>query len=68
MTFTLNGKANSDFNGPPSVTHLLESLGLAGGGPVLVELDGIALRPREFAEKQISDGAKVEIIRVAAGG
>jgi thiamine biosynthesis protein ThiS len=68
MTFTLNGKANSDFDESPSVAQLLESLGLAGGGPVLVELDGIALRPREFAENRISDGAKVEIIKIAAGG
>lgn len=68
MSFTLNGKANRDFESSPSVAQLLESLGLVDAGPVLVELDGVALRPREFAEKQVSDGARVEIIRVAAGG
>ena len=67
MNIMLNGKSNSDFELPLTVTELLEELGL-GGQPVLVELDEVALRPREFAGTQVEDGARVEIIRVAAGG
>ena len=67
MKITLNGKATERFTAPLKVVDLLDELGF-GGQLVLVELDGTALRPREFAEKQIEDGAVVEIIRVAAGG
>ena len=67
MKVTLNGKATARFPAPLKVTALLDELGFAGQ-LVLVELDGIALRPREFAEKQVEDGAVVEVIRVAAGG
>ncbi len=67
MTFSLNGSPTSDYEAPLSVAALLEELQLAGS-PVLVELDGVALRPREFATRQIGDGSRVEILRVAAGG
>jgi hypothetical protein len=36
--------------------------------PVLVELNEVALRPREFGEARVDDGAQLEIVRVAAGG
>ena len=49
------------------VADLLSQLGLVGQ-PVLVELDGTALHAREHADVQITDGAVVEIIRIAAGG
>ena len=67
MKITLNGKSNEEFEAPLRVTELLEKLGLTGQ-PVLVELNEVALRPREFAEAMVEDGAQVEIIRVAAGG
>ena len=67
MKITLNGKENDDYAAPLSVAELLEQLGL-NGQPVLVELDEVALRPREFARATVADGARVEIIRVAAGG
>ena len=67
MKITLNGKANEEFDAPFSVTDLLEKLGLTGQ-PVLVELNEVALRPREFDEARVDDGAQLEIIRVAAGG
>ena len=67
MKITLNGKATDQFDAPLSVTALLEKLGLTGQ-PVLVELNEVALRPREFDETKVEDGAQLEIIRVAAGG
>lgn len=67
MKIVLNGKINGEFDAPLNVSELLERLGLSGQ-PVLVELDEIALRPRDYPETLVRDGAKLEIIRVAAGG
>ncbi len=67
MKITLNGKANEEFEAPLSVAELLESLEFSGQ-PVLVELNETALHPREFDTAKIEDGAKLEIIRIAAGG
>ena len=67
MKITLNGKPTDEFEAPLSVTELLERLGFAGH-PVLVELDEVALRPRDFSDLMIEDGARLEIIRIAAGG
>ncbi len=68
MTITLNGTPNSDYAAPLSVAELIESLDIGAGAPVLVELDGTALRPRDYGESTVGEGAVVEIIRVAAGG
>ena len=50
-----------------AVSGLLEALGLAGR-PVVVEHNGKALFPREFAAAQLAEGDVVEIVRVVAGG
>ena len=67
MTITLNGNQTGDFEAPLSVSELLDQLGFTGQ-PVLVELNEVALRPREFDDSIVEDGAQVEIVRVAAGG
>lgn len=67
MQITLNGKRTEEYGYPLPVSSLLDQLGLTGQ-PVLVELNGIALHPREHAETTITEGAVVEIIRIAAGG
>ena len=67
MTITLNGEETSEYESPLPVSALLDRLGFQGK-PVLVELDGIALYPREFEEKQVEEGARVEVIQIAAGG
>lgn len=67
MTIVINGDSREEFSPPLNVTGLIEQLGLAGQ-PVLVELDEVALRPREYDATSVTDGARVEIIRVAAGG
>ncbi|MEM9480077.1 MAG: sulfur carrier protein ThiS [Verrucomicrobiota bacterium] len=67
MIFTLNGKETNEHQSGLSVGSLLDALGF-GGKPVLVELDGVALFPREFESTEIVDGAKVEVIQIAAGG
>ncbi|MBK1792300.1 sulfur carrier protein ThiS [Persicirhabdus sediminis] len=67
MTIQLNGKAHSLDEQTSSVSDLLASLGLAGK-PVVVELDKVALFPRQYAESQLVEGSCVEVISIAAGG
>lgn len=54
---------------PPETTvaGLLVELGLEGR-PVLVERNGDALFPRDFAVTALGDGDRVEIVRMVAGG
>ena len=35
---------------------------------VVVELNGEAVAPSEFSERQLSDGDSLEIVRIVAGG
>ena len=46
---------------------LLTQLGLEGQ-TVLVERNGLALFPRDFATTTLASGDRLEIIRIAAGG
>ena len=50
-----------------AVTDLLASLGLAGK-PVVVELNEQAVFPRDYENLQVSEGARVEVVTLAAGG
>lgn len=49
-----------------TVEELVAELGFSKGS-LLVELNGEALRPAEWA-KAIEEGARVELMRIAAGG
>lgn len=66
MTIFLNGKEHA-LDQPVSVQTLLESIGL-GNKPVVVELNKKALFPREYPDIVLAEGARVEIITIAAGG
>ncbi len=65
-TITLNGSPHP-VSAETTVTSLLESLGLAGK-PVVVELDGEAIFPRNHQQTRVREGARVEIVTLAAGG
>lgn len=68
MTITLNGESHELVKQPAyTVQQLVDELEL-GPQPVLVELDGEALYAREFADREITDGSVVEIVRMVAGG
>jgi len=67
MKITVNGKEDSSFNAPIYVTELLEHLKLLDL-PVVVEVNKVALRPREYSTTKLDDGALIEIIMIAAGG
>lgn len=66
MTVWLNGERR-DVDGAATIAELATRLGLAPHS-VLVEHNGVALREREWSERQLNDGDRIEFVRVAAGG
>lgn len=67
ITITLNGEARPVDPSVATIAALLRLLGLEGR-PVLVERNGEALFPREFAETALAEGDRIEIVRIVAGG
>lgn len=66
MTIALNGKS-IDAGSATTVRELIENLGFAPE-MVLIEQNGVALIRREWSQKKIAEGDKIELLRVAAGG
>lgn len=66
MKIILNGTPH-EITSAMAVADLLASLGLAGK-PVVVELDEQAVFPRDYEKLQVSEGARVEVVTLAAGG
>lgn len=65
-SITLNGNP-CRIEGISTLAELLASLG-AENKPVIIELDGEAILPREFGNTPLNDGSRVEIIAIVAGG
>ena len=65
MNLTINGASKE--TAATDIEALLADLDMAGV-PVLVEHEGTALFPRDFAKTTLSEGDTIEIIRVVAGG
>lgn len=65
-SITINGSAQR-VTLPLSLSGLLVSLGMEGK-PVVVELDQVAIFPRDFRTTLLHEGARVEIVVLAAGG
>jgi sulfur carrier protein len=66
ITITLNGSAHP-LPDELNVDQLLERLGFAGK-PVVVEVDEEAIFPRDYAATPVRNGARVELVTLAAGG
>ncbi len=66
MQIQLNGNPHTIVT-VMTVSELLASIGF-GEMPVVVELNQQAVFPRDFDQTQVSDGARVEIVTLAAGG
>ncbi|MEI6607311.1 MAG: sulfur carrier protein ThiS [Verrucomicrobiota bacterium] len=66
ITVRLNGRAHP-LAGPLTLAALLESLGLTGK-PVVVELNEAVVFPRDYPLTALSDGARLELVILAAGG
>ena len=67
MTLTINGERKEFEEAELPLPELLNQLGF-GERPVLVELNGTALRQREHEETTIQDSDRLEIILIVAGG
>jgi sulfur carrier protein len=66
MSIQLNGKPHP-LTSTLTLSALLESLGLAGK-PVVVEMNGQPVLPRNFPSTPVRPGDTLEIITLAAGG
>ena len=66
MKIILNGNPHG-IPAPMTLTELLDEIGL-DGKPVVVELDEQAVFPRDYPRTTVADGARVEIVMLAAGG
>jgi thiamine biosynthesis protein ThiS len=66
MQISLNGDA-TDSRGARTVQELVRCLDLPSEA-VLIERNGVALHRREWQETPLSEGDRIEIIRVVAGG
>jgi thiamine biosynthesis protein ThiS len=66
MRISLNGQ-EADAGGAQTVAELVGSFELPPE-TVLIEHNGIALHRREWPQRPLTDGDRIEIIRVVAGG
>ncbi|MEY2601013.1 MAG: sulfur carrier protein [Verrucomicrobiota bacterium] len=66
MRISLNGQ-EADAGAAQTVAELIGRLELPAE-TVLIEHNGVALHRREWPQKTLTDGDRIEIIRVVAGG
>jgi thiamine biosynthesis protein ThiS len=52
---------------PATLSALLEKLGI-GAATVVAEVDGMIVRPEEFARTEVRDGQTIELIKFMGGG
>jgi sulfur carrier protein len=62
----INGEP-AELNGVTNVAELAEHYGLLPN-TVLIEQNAIALRQREWVERPLTEGDRIEFVRVVAGG
>ncbi len=66
MTVSLNGE-NADARGAQTIAELVERYQFPPQS-ILIEHNGLALHQREWPERKLADGDRIEFIRVVAGG
>jgi len=66
MRISLNGR-EADAAGAQTVAELIGRFELPPE-TVLIEHNGVALHRREWLQRTLTDGDRIEIIRVVAGG
>jgi sulfur carrier protein len=66
MKLLVNGE-DAEINGLTNVAELAEHYGLQPN-TVLIEHNQTALHPREWAERKLEEGDRIEFVRVVAGG
>jgi len=66
VTVWLNGE-RADTRGARTISELAAVFGLHPNS-ILIEHNGVALHRREWPERPVAEGDRVEFIRVVAGG
>jgi thiamine biosynthesis protein ThiS len=66
MTVSLNGE-KADARGAQTIAELVERYQLPPQS-ILIEHNGVALHQREWPERKLAVGDRIEFIRVVAGG
>ena len=66
MTISLNGE-ETETRGANTIEELVLRFDLPPQA-VLIEHNGVALRRREWPDKSLAEGDRIEFIRVVAGG
>lgn len=66
MTVSLNGE-KADAGGAQTIAELVEHYQLPPQS-ILIEHNGVALHQREWPDQKLTEGDKIEFIRVVAGG
>ena len=66
MRISLNGR-EADAGGAQTVAELVGRFELPPE-TILIEHNGVALHQREWPQRTLTDGDRIEIIRVVAGG
>ena len=66
MTISLNGE-NVDAREVKTIAELIDRYQLPPQS-ILVEHNGLAVHRHEWAERPLSEGDRIELIRVVAGG
>ena len=66
MTISLNGEP-SQTRGAETVAELVQRCDLHPES-ILIEHNGVALHRREWPQRKLSDGDRIEIVHVVAGG
>ena len=66
MRIFLNGE-ETDIQGSGNVADLVDRYHMPPQS-ILIEHNGVALHPREWRQRILSDGDRIEIVRVVAGG
>jgi thiamine biosynthesis protein ThiS len=66
MIISLNGE-NTDPRGATTVAELVQVLELPAP-TLLIEHNGVALHQREWPDRALSEGDRIELIKIVAGG
>ena len=66
MTISLNGE-RADARGAQTVAELVDRFELPPK-TVLIEHNGLALHRKEWSERPLTEGDRIEVLRVVAGG
>ena len=66
MSISLNGQ-QTDTRGARTVAELIDRYNLTPAA-ILVEYNGVALHRRDWPQHNLTEGDRLEIVRVVAGG